>query len=173
MEKSIVGDLVGRRGIVYAPLNRAGVLLLFGRLLDEFDMLVEEIAADCAFVVARRHTDSGWEKVKIALAFKSSELSGGPESGADLLICWHHDWPACPVRAFELKSLYENNFKTSEGSGTNLMENSENADNISMENIMPGDAAEALAQRGEARRRFEKAIDDLDGKIKKIFPEST
>jgi len=173
MEKSIVGDLVGRRGIVYAPINRAGVLLLFGRLLDEFDMLIEEIAADCAYVVARRRIDSGWEKVRIALAYRSSELSAGPDSGPDLLICWQHDWPACPIRTFELKSLYENNFQPLEAPNAEVTEKAEKADNISMDNIMPSGAAEALAQRGEARRRFEKAIDNLDGKIKKIFPEST
>ena len=44
MAKSIVGDLIGRKNIVYAPTNRAGVLLLFARLVDEFEMLVEETA---------------------------------------------------------------------------------------------------------------------------------
>jgi len=189
MTKSIVGDLVGKRGIVYSPVNRAGVLLLFARLLDEFDMLVEEIAEDCSFVVVRRRVDAGWERVKISLSYKSSEFSDGSPDDGDLLICWHHDWPDCPLKAFELKALFENNpddtkAENSKSEINNPKDNlempnpdsSNDNDNpgvISISDIIPPDAGELLEKRGVRRERFEKAIGDLDDKIKKIFPDNT
>ncbi|MCP4580267.1 MAG: hypothetical protein GY839_01520 [candidate division Zixibacteria bacterium] len=189
MTKSIVGDLVGKRGIVYSPVNRAGVLLIFARLLDEFDMLVEEIADDCGFVIVRRRVDAGWERVKISLSFKSSEFSNGSPDDGDLLICWHHDWPDCPLKTFELKALFENNLDDNKADDQNseidnINENriksnpgspskDDNSAVISISDIMPSDSGELLEKRGVTRQRFEKAIGDLDDKIKKIFPDDT
>ncbi len=173
MAKSIVGDLIGKRGIVYAPINRAGVLLLFSRLLDEFDMLVEETAADCSHIVARRRVDSGWERVNISLAYKSSELSGGSSIDGDLLICWHHDWPDCPLKAFEMKSLFENELPTNTDEESGVSQGKENHSGDSLAGIIPDDSKELLMKRGVTKQRFEKAIEQLNEKIKKISPEGT
>jgi hypothetical protein len=37
-EKSIVGDLINFRGLVYAPLNENGVIFLFGKVMDDLNM---------------------------------------------------------------------------------------------------------------------------------------
>lgn len=179
MEKSVVGELIGKRGIVYAPVNRSGVLLIFSRLLDEFDMLVEESADDCSYLIARRRVDSGsqsvvhWEKIKILLVYRSSELKDDKSIKGDLLVCWHHDWPDCPLEAFQLKSL----FKTESSPKTEFRHKTEvnNKDNpgVSLEEIVPDDSGEVLKDRGVTQRRFEKAINELDQKIKKIRPEET
>jgi hypothetical protein len=173
MAKSIVGDLIGKRNIVYAPINRAGVLGLFCRLLDEFDMLLEETAADCGYVIARRRVDNGWERVKINLAYRSSEFSDGNPEDGDLLICWHHDWPGCPLKAFELKALFENdNQPTTPASPQPAVDRSADKKNeANLSDIMPDDSAALLANRAITIKRFEKAIGDLDDKIKNFFPE--
>ncbi|RKX19619.1 MAG: hypothetical protein DRP26_03140 [Candidatus Zixiibacteriota bacterium] len=179
MEKSIVGELIGKRGIVYAPVNQSGVLLIFSRLLDEFEMLVEETADDCSYLIARRRVDSGrqgvvhWEKIKILLVYRSSELKDNDDIEGDLLICWHHDWPDCPLEAFQLKSL----FKEESSSKTELRRrpDADNRNNpgASLERIVPEDSREVLKGRGITQKRFEKAINELDQKIKKIHPEET
>ncbi len=167
MAGSIVGDLIGKRSIVYAPINKAGTLFLFARLLDEFDMLIEEISADCSYVVARRRVDSGWERVVISLAFKSSDICSGSDITGDLLICWEHDWHDCPLKTFELKALFEN--------GTMLNPENDNSakinDDSNILNIIPDGSSELLKNREVTRKRFEKAISDLDEKIKKNFSE--
>jgi len=173
MAKSIVGDLIGKRGIVYAPINRAGVLLLFSRLLDEFDMLVEETAEDCGFVVVRRRVDTGWERVKIFLSYKSSEFNDNAADDNDFLICWHHDRPECPLKVFELKALFEG--KTDEKNGEEVT--GPNPDQVfpgkSLTDILPENSSELLINRAVTRERFNKAIGDLDDKIKNIFPDQT
>ena len=42
-KKSIVGDLINFRGLVYAPLNENGVVYLFGKVTEDLHMYVEEI----------------------------------------------------------------------------------------------------------------------------------
>jgi hypothetical protein len=170
MAKSIVGDLIGKRGIVYAPINRPGVLLLFSRLLDEFDMLVEETAVDCSFVVVRRRVDTGWERITIYLAFKSSDFNDGVANDDDFLICWHHDRPECPLKVFELKTLFDG--KADERKSEEVAEANpvEVPSGEPLANILPENSSELLINRAVTRDRFEKAIGDLDEKIKNIFP---
>jgi hypothetical protein len=173
MEKSIVGELVGKRGIVYAPVNRAGVLLIFSRLLDEFDMLVEEIDAECSYLISRRRMDAGqpgagrWERVKIALACTSAELkdiaksSENTQGSADLLICWQHDWPDCPIETFELRSLFATK-PTIQGEPITT--------ETGLAEMLPENSGLILKNRGASQKRFEKAIGELDDKIKKMYP---
>jgi hypothetical protein len=167
---SIVGDLIGKRGVVYAPINRAGVLFLFSRLLDEFDMLVEQIAEDCNFIIALRRLEPGWERVKISLALKSSDLHTDSNIDGDLLICWHHDWPECPLKTFELKALFENDLLSNKAKTSDQNNISSNS---AFHEILSTDSGDLLSRRGVAQRRFEKAINELDTKIKNIFPEDT
>ena len=174
MARSIVGDLIGKRGIVYAPVNRAGVLLIFARLLDEFDMLVEETYPDCRYVVVRRRVDLGWERIDVGLAYKSSEIKGDDDFQADMLICWQHDWSACPVKTFELKSLFDNHSEAEiRANAEPKTEPGKNSVEDPLVKILPANSAEALAGRGETSQRFEKAIGDLDEKIKKYFNDQT
>lgn len=180
MAKSIVGSLVGRRGIVYAPVNRAGVLFLFSRLLDEFDMLVEEISPDCRYVVSRRRVnaaDSGqisgddfWERVRIAIAYRSSEFQKNSFAEDDLLICWYHDWRACPLETFELKALFEESGAAGRPQTTVNEGMAEKPPAIP--DVGSPESGELLLNRKAVQKRFEKAIDELDRKIKKSFPRS-
>lgn len=174
MAKSIVGDLVGKRGIVYAPINRAGVLLIFARLLDEFDMLIEETAEDCRYVIVRRRVDLGWERLTVGLACKSSEIKNWTDFQGDMVICWNHDWPDCPVKPFELKSLFDNQSESQTAgiSGVQI-ERKQVFEEDPLAKIMPENSPAVLANRGETHRRFEKAIGDLDEKIKKYFADQT
>ena len=146
---------------------------MFSRLLDEFDMLVEEVSADCDYIVARRRVDSVWERVTVSIAYRSSDLNNGSNISADLLICWFHDWPECPLRTFALKSLFENGMligKTDETSDSN--ENRANNDTITWDNI-PSESGELLKNRKATQQRFEKAVNELDDKIKNSFPKDS
>ncbi len=173
MAKSIVGDLIGKRGIVYAPVNTAGVLFLFSRLLDEFDMLVEEVSADCDYIIARRRVDSVWERVTISLAYRSSDLNSGSKISAELLICWFHDWPECPLKTFELKALFENGMLIDKTDETSVSDEKRSAnDSITWDNI-PRESGELLKNRGITQQRFEKAVNELDEKIKNSFSKDT
>lgn len=105
-ENSIVGDLINFRGLVYAPLNENGVIFLFGKVLDDLHMYVEEIRPGFPDCVARRFTGKGWERLRIEFELNSSAFKthGHDSDACDMIICWEHDWKDCPLEVIELRS---------------------------------------------------------------------
>ncbi|MCD6163645.1 MAG: hypothetical protein J7K40_14685 [candidate division Zixibacteria bacterium] len=184
--QSIVGDLIGKHNIIYAPVNKAGVMFMFSRLLNEFDILIEEVSANCNYVIARRCIDNysdnkHWERVKIVFALKSSEFNNGSQIDGDILICWNNDWPDCSLKTFELKSLCNEEQKpdtiltiSNDDSESNKIEmppshRNDGIATLSIQNIIPGDCSELLMRRRVTKLKFEQAIKDLDQKIKNNF----
>jgi hypothetical protein len=72
--RSIVGDLINFRGLVYAPLNENGVVFLFGKVAEDLNMYVEEIKPGFPDCIDGRFT-------------------GGPLAGKTVNIKWYakHD----------------------------------------------------------------------------------
>lgn len=105
-EKSIVGDLINFRGLVYAPINENGVVFLFGKVAHDLNMYVEEIKPGFPDCIARRFIGKGWERVRIEFEYKSSnfQLHGHDSKECDIVICWEHDWKDCPIEVIELRS---------------------------------------------------------------------
>ena len=106
MEESIVGDLITFRGLVYAPINEQGVVFLFGKIVHDLNMYVEEIKIKHPDCIARRFTGKGWERIRIEFEFISSNYKahGHDHKECDMIVCWEHDWPECPLEVIELKS---------------------------------------------------------------------
>ena len=105
-ENSIVGDLINFRGLVYAPLNENGVVLLFGKIMDDLNMYIEEIQPGFPDCIARRFVGKGWKRVAIEFEYATSNFKAhnhDPEQ-CDVIVCWEHDWPDCPLEVIELKS---------------------------------------------------------------------
>jgi hypothetical protein len=105
-DKSIVGDLINFRGLVYSPVNENGVVFLFGRVADDLHMYIEEIKPGFPDCVARRFTGKGWERTLIEFEYLSSnfKLHGHNTEACDIIVCWEHDWKNCPIEVIELKS---------------------------------------------------------------------
>jgi len=105
-EKSIVGDLINFRGLVYAPMNENGVIFLFGKIADDLNMYIEEIKPGYPDCIGRRFIGKGWERVAIEFEFKSSNFKAHKHDPKDcnIIICWENDWKDCPIEVIELKS---------------------------------------------------------------------
>ncbi len=105
-EKSIVGDLINFRGLVYAPINENGVIFLFGKVVNDLNMYIEEIKPGYPDCIGRRFVDKGWVKVAIEFEYKSSNFKTHKHDpkGCDLIVCWEHDWKDCPLEVIELKT---------------------------------------------------------------------
>jgi predicted transport protein len=105
-EKSMVGDLINFRGLVYAPLNENGVVFLFGKIVDDLNMYIEEIKPGFPDCIARRFVGKGWERVAIEFEHVSSNFKahGHEPDQCDIIVCWEHDWTQCPLEVIELKS---------------------------------------------------------------------
>jgi len=104
-DRSIVGDLINFRGLVYAPLNEQGVVLLFGKVAGDLNMYVEEIKPGFPDCVARRFTGKGWERVAVEFEFESANFKqhGHDPEGCDMIVCWRDNWPKCPIEVIALK----------------------------------------------------------------------
>ena len=106
-QKSIVGDLINFRGLVYSPTNEDGVIFLFGKVVEDLNMYIEEIKPGFPDCMGRRFTGKGWERVAIEFEFRSSnfELHDHDPNGCDMIVCWEHNWPTCPLEVIELREV--------------------------------------------------------------------
>jgi len=104
-DRSIVGDLINFRGLVYAPLNENGVVFLFGKVAEDLNMYVEEIKPGFPDCIARRFTGKGWERVRVEFEYSSRNFQrhGHDPAECDVIICWQHDWKDCPIEVIELR----------------------------------------------------------------------
>ncbi len=92
-EESIVGSIINFRGLVYSPVNEQGVVFLFGRVLEDLNMYIEEVRTKYPDCIARRYTGKGWEKTYVEFEFLSSNFithEHEPKE-CDVIICWEDD----------------------------------------------------------------------------------
>ena len=90
----------------YAPMNENGLILLFGSMAERLGFLVETVHKsfpDCKAV--RRAGPETWESVRIEFEYQSRNFRqhGHDPKGCDLIVCWEHNWPECPVEVLALK----------------------------------------------------------------------
>jgi hypothetical protein len=103
------GRTLGFRAFAFAPTTEHDVVQLFGAVAAElgFEILGNRSSfPDCE---ARRLCPGGRENFVpclIEYEFASSEFRRHkhPPGGCDLVVCWMHDWPDCPVEVLELKT---------------------------------------------------------------------
>lgn len=107
IEKSIVGDLINFRGLVYSPINENGVIFLFGQVMQDLNMYVEEIKPGFPDCVGRRFVGKGWERIRIEFEYQSHNFVAHEHDpkDCDMIICWEHDWPGCPIEVIELRDI--------------------------------------------------------------------
>jgi len=95
----------------HAPINEQGVVFLFGMVCSELGFVVEAVRTAYPDCEAKRLVKKGkWERAMIEFEFKSSNFKdhGHNPELCDVIVCWEHDWPECPLEVIELKSAIEN-----------------------------------------------------------------
>ncbi|MGC9778298.1 MAG: hypothetical protein HZR80_03560 [Candidatus Heimdallarchaeota archaeon] len=110
-EKSIVGEPINFRGLVYSPIRENGVIFLFGMIAEELNIVIEEIKISFPDCIARRFIGHGkWEKVRIEFEIQSKNFvhHGHNPEECDIIVCWEHNWSDCPIEVLELKKIIKN-----------------------------------------------------------------
>lgn len=102
--ESVVGAPINYRGLIYAPINEQGVVLLFGMLFEELGMVVEEIKTGFPDATIRRFNGKGWVRSTVEFEYASNnfKLHKHPVEGCDMIVCWRHNWSGCPLEVVEL-----------------------------------------------------------------------
>ncbi len=108
----ISGEPINFRSMVYAPLNEAGVVLLFSKVMDDLGIIYESSPISGFDMVGRIKTDQGFELKHVEFEYRSSNFRthGHDASMVDYLVCWEHDWANCPegLEVLELKQIIKN-----------------------------------------------------------------
>ncbi len=108
--RRVIGPPINYKSLTRAPVNELGVVYLFGVLHDTFDFEIESIQAGFPDCTARRKIkENQWEEVRIEFEYRSSSFvaHGHDPNGVDIIVCWLHDWQACPehIEVIELSAL--------------------------------------------------------------------
>lgn len=108
----VYGPFLNFRGLQHAPVNEQGVVFLFGMVCFELGFAVEAIRTDVPDCDAKRRVDKTrdkWERVKIEFEYRSSTFKkhGHNPKDCDVIVCWEHDWPDCPLEVVELKTAIQ------------------------------------------------------------------
>ena len=102
------GPPVVSPALANAPTNELGVVYLFGTLAAQLGYVVLRMQAafpDCEAM--RRIEGDRWQRLLIEFEYASKNflLHKHDASKCDLIVCWIHNWPECPVRVLELSKF--------------------------------------------------------------------
>ena len=107
-KKTVLGEPINFRGLRYAPVNKEGVIFLFGMVSLELGFIVEALRPDLPDCEGTRYVDESaeeWERLRMCFCHKSSDFTEQDENICDLIICWHHDWEDSPLEILELSDV--------------------------------------------------------------------
>ena len=91
--------------MAYAPANELGVVFLFGAMAWQLGFVVHRIQPqfpDCEAM--RRVSEDKCQLVRIEFEQESRNFLRHMHAASecDLIICWKHNWPECPLEVLEL-----------------------------------------------------------------------
>jgi hypothetical protein len=106
MGQPVYGEFTGWSPLVCAPTNELGVVFLFGAMALHLGFLVLRVQAefpDCEAL--RMVAERRLQKVRIEFEQESRNFMRHMHdpAGCDLIVCWEHNWPECPLPVLELK----------------------------------------------------------------------
>jgi hypothetical protein len=94
--------------MVYAPMNEAGVMVLFGAVAREQGFAITRVQSAFPDCEAMREIEPGkWQPNKLEFEYESRNflLHLHPVDGCDGIVCWKHNWPECPLEVLELSTM--------------------------------------------------------------------
>jgi hypothetical protein len=94
--------------MAYAPVNEMGVVFLFGWMAPQLGYVVHWLQSefpDCELM--RRVGEDKSQPLKAEFEYESRNFLKHMHDikGCDLIICWRHNWPECPLEVLELKKV--------------------------------------------------------------------
>jgi hypothetical protein len=100
------GELLRFRTLEYAPTDESGVIYLFGILSADLGFVVDGLSKTFPDAEGKRRIGREWRRVRIEfeLESRSFRVHGHDPEACDLIVCWEHNWPECPVEVLELRN---------------------------------------------------------------------
>jgi hypothetical protein len=107
-DRPTYGPPMMRGPMAFGPENENGVLFLFGAKAEKLGFVIKKIQTAFPDCIAMREVEPGvWQEVRIELEKESRNFVRHMHDlkGADIIVCWKHNWPECPLEVIELGSI--------------------------------------------------------------------
>jgi len=107
-DRPIYGRMMRPYPLICAPVNEMGVVFLFGAVAERLGFWVLRIQTEFPDCEALRLIDEDrCQLVKIEFEQESRNFLKHMHKvdECDLLVCWKHNWPECPLEVVELKTV--------------------------------------------------------------------
>jgi hypothetical protein len=103
-----LGKPIKFRGISRTPANESGVVILFGMICQDLGFVIEAMNLsfpDCEAKMCTDPIQDKWEIVLIEFEYRSKNFlwHKHDHTQCDMIVCWEHNWPDCPIKVLELK----------------------------------------------------------------------
>jgi Homing endonuclease associated repeat len=105
-DRPVYGPPLLMAEMAHEPVNEAGVIFAFGVLARRLGFVVLRWQTEYPDCEAMREMAKGqWQRVRIEFEFESRNFlhHRHDKEGCDVIVCWAHNWPECPVEVVELR----------------------------------------------------------------------
>jgi hypothetical protein len=107
-DRPIYGALMNPSPLAHGPTNEMGVLFLFGTVAAQLGFVVTWVRSefpDCEAMILVG--PEKWQRIRIEFEYESRNFLKHMHDAkeCDLIVCWKHNWPECPVEVLELKGV--------------------------------------------------------------------
>ena len=104
-DRPVYGPVMHASALAHGPTNEMGVVYLFGALAARLGFVAMRIQPEFPDCEAMRQVGKNrWQWVRIEFEHESRNFLKHmhPVKGCDLIVCWKHNWPECPLEVVEL-----------------------------------------------------------------------
>jgi hypothetical protein len=107
-DRPVFGPLIRPYPAIHGPINESGVIYMFGTVSERLGfavMLIQTGFPDC--LALRLVDDDRWQLVRIEFEYESRNFVRHlhDPSQCDIIVCWKHNWPECPLEVIELSKI--------------------------------------------------------------------
>jgi Homing endonuclease associated repeat len=105
-DRPVYGPPLSPIHLAYGPTNEAGVLFLFAMMAGSLGFVVTRIQSEFPDCEALRQVgEERYQMARIEFEYESRNFVKHFHDAAkcDIIVCWTHNWPECPLEVIELK----------------------------------------------------------------------
>jgi hypothetical protein len=105
-DRPLLGEPMHTERLTHEPVNEMGVSMLFAMMARDLGFIIESVQAPFPDCRAKMEVMPGrWQDVKIEFEKNSRSFAehGHDPKGCDMIVCWRHNWKACPKEMMVLE----------------------------------------------------------------------
>ncbi len=105
-DRPLLGEPMHTADLTHEPVNEMGVSMLFAMMARDLGFILEAIQPGFPDCRAKMEVLPGrWQDVRIEFEKDSRSFAehGHDPKGCDMIVCWRHNWKACPKEIMVLE----------------------------------------------------------------------